>query len=66
MSKPISSSMSSMLALGTSCSPMPDIWSLVSSARASDAAGPPTVGTGSDWPSGSSCPGREPLEEAAP
>eukprot|EP00969_Alexandrium_andersonii_P355161 15443778-Alexandrium_andersonii.AAC.1 len=45
---------------------MSDIWSLVSSTRASGAAGPPPVNTGSDRPSGSSCPSREPLEEAAP
>eukprot|EP00969_Alexandrium_andersonii_P310457 13719033-Alexandrium_andersonii.AAC.1 len=45
---------------------MPDIWSLAPSTRASNAAGPPPVDTGSGRPSGSSCPGREPLEEAAP
>eukprot|EP00969_Alexandrium_andersonii_P214425 9468669-Alexandrium_andersonii.AAC.1 len=66
MSKPTSSSMSSMFASGISCSPTSDIWSLVSGIRASDAAGPPPVGTGSDRPSGSPCPGREQLEEAAP
>eukprot|EP00969_Alexandrium_andersonii_P024776 1081604-Alexandrium_andersonii.AAC.1 len=39
---------------------------MVSSTRASGAAGPPPVNAGSGRPSGSSCPGREPLEEAAP
>eukprot|EP00969_Alexandrium_andersonii_P337830 14930417-Alexandrium_andersonii.AAC.1 len=41
---------------------MSDIWSLVSSTRASGAAGPPPANAGSDRLSGS-CPGREPLEE---
>eukprot|EP00969_Alexandrium_andersonii_P328458 14514027-Alexandrium_andersonii.AAC.1 len=45
---------------------MSDIWSLVSRTRASDAAGPPPANAGSDRRSGPSCPGREPLEEAAP
>eukprot|EP00969_Alexandrium_andersonii_P316977 14003812-Alexandrium_andersonii.AAC.1 len=58
--------MSSVFASGISCMPMSDIWSLVSISRASDAAGPPPVDTGSDRPSGSSSPGRAPLEEAAP
>eukprot|EP00969_Alexandrium_andersonii_P288813 12766600-Alexandrium_andersonii.AAC.1 len=66
MSKPISSSVPSVFASGTSCSPMSDIWSLVSGVRASDAAGPPPADAGSDRPSGPSCLGREPLEEAAP
>eukprot|EP00969_Alexandrium_andersonii_P228880 10108689-Alexandrium_andersonii.AAC.1 len=74
MSKPISASMSSMFASGTSCSPMSDIWSLVSSAQAADAAGPPPVGTGSDRPrappalaaSRSRRPHRFPPQAAAP
>eukprot|EP00969_Alexandrium_andersonii_P086889 3832336-Alexandrium_andersonii.AAC.1 len=45
---------------------MSDIWSLVFGARASAATGPPPAGTGSDRPSGPTCPGLEPLEEAAP
>eukprot|EP00969_Alexandrium_andersonii_P289276 12786232-Alexandrium_andersonii.AAC.1 len=58
--------MSSVLASGMSCSPMSDIWSLAPSTRASGVAGPPPTNAGSDRPSESSCPGREPLEEAAP
>eukprot|EP00969_Alexandrium_andersonii_P108723 4796581-Alexandrium_andersonii.AAC.1 len=58
--------MSSVFASGTSCSPVSDIRSLVSSARASDAAGPPPINAGSDRPSGPSRPGHEPLEKAAP
>eukprot|EP00969_Alexandrium_andersonii_P229804 10149103-Alexandrium_andersonii.AAC.1 len=54
--------MSSVFASGISCSPLSDIWSSIPSTRASDAAGPPPVDTGSDRASGSSCPGREPLE----
>eukprot|EP00969_Alexandrium_andersonii_P025917 1131287-Alexandrium_andersonii.AAC.1 len=46
--------------------PMPDTWSLVFTACVSEAAGPPPVNTGSGRLSGSSGPGRAPLEEAAP
>eukprot|EP00969_Alexandrium_andersonii_P001019 46248-Alexandrium_andersonii.AAC.1 len=45
---------------------MSDIWSLVSSTRASAATDPPPANAGSIRPPGSSCPGREPPEEAAP
>eukprot|EP00969_Alexandrium_andersonii_P031900 1393817-Alexandrium_andersonii.AAC.1 len=62
----ISSSMSSVFASGNSRSPMSDICSLVPSTRASDAADPPPANAGSNRPSGSSCPGREPPEKAAP
>eukprot|EP00969_Alexandrium_andersonii_P080751 3560116-Alexandrium_andersonii.AAC.1 len=66
MRKLVSSSMSSVFASGISCSPMSDIWSSVPSTRASGAAGPTPANAGSDRPSGSPRPGREPLEEAAP
>eukprot|EP00969_Alexandrium_andersonii_P253701 11212730-Alexandrium_andersonii.AAC.1 len=58
--------MSSVLASGVSSTPMSDTWSLVFTARVSDAAGPPPVNTGSGRPSDSSGPSRAPLEEAAP
>eukprot|EP00969_Alexandrium_andersonii_P098244 4336753-Alexandrium_andersonii.AAC.1 len=45
---------------------MSDLWSLVPSTRASGTAGPPPANAGSGRLSGPSCPGREPLEEAAP
>eukprot|EP00969_Alexandrium_andersonii_P333222 14726802-Alexandrium_andersonii.AAC.1 len=58
--------MSSVFASSTSCSPMSDICSLVSRTRAMAAADPLPANAGSDRPSGSSCTGREPPEEAAP
>eukprot|EP00969_Alexandrium_andersonii_P110912 4895650-Alexandrium_andersonii.AAC.2 len=57
--------MSSVLISGTSCSPMSDICSLVSTVRASAPADPTPTNAGSGRPSGSSGAGRELLEEAA-
>eukprot|EP00969_Alexandrium_andersonii_P350545 15433452-Alexandrium_andersonii.AAC.1 len=45
---------------------MSDVWSLAPNTRASDTADPPPTYAGSIRPPGSSCPGREPPEEAAP
>eukprot|EP00969_Alexandrium_andersonii_P107404 4737960-Alexandrium_andersonii.AAC.1 len=56
--------MSSVLASGSSCSPMPDICPLASTARASILADPAPTHAGSGRLSGSSGAGCELLEEA--